>query len=163
MKKTLSVLSLIIILLTTSCRKLSVHPDDSANGSNSSNPLVGTWKIIASTSKIDFGGQVLDVDLYSMFTACALDNTVTYNANFSCTSDEGPTKCDPSTPQTQTGGKWTLSPDKKSLKLEFPPVMGMESLTAEVLQLDDRIFKIKYVTYINGPEATTTTTYTRVK
>jgi len=166
MKKKCCIIAFSVILLC-SCRKDIVFVEGSGPGSivkpASTNLLIGTWKLVASTSKVEDSGQAFEVDLFSLFSTCQTDNTVTYNANFTCTNDEGPTKCDPSSPQSQTGGKWTLSNDKKTLVAEFPLYMGMESITAEILQLDEKIYKIRYITYINGPKATTTTTYTRVR
>jgi hypothetical protein len=165
-------LVLVLILFITSCQKDIVFVPGSGPGNGSAggtkNPsadgLSGTtWKIVASTSVVEDNGMSFDVNLFDLFIPCQIDNTVTYNANFTATSDEGPTKCDPSTPQTQTGGKWSLSSDKKTFVVDFPLYMGMSSLSSEVLQLDNNTFKIRYVTFVNGPKATTTTTYSRVK
>ncbi|MDQ7947446.1 MAG: lipocalin family protein [Pedobacter sp.] len=174
--KRISYLILFIGIALTSCQKEIEFVPGSGPGSttqppkpveNAANPALAgtTWRLTASTSVIEDNATTFTVDLFALMPSCALDNTITYNPDFTCTSNEGPTKCDPSTPQTETGGKWTLSPDKKTIVVEGPAnsASGISSLTAEVLQLDNDIYKVRYVTYVNGPKATTTTTYARVR
>lgn len=160
------------VLLVSACQKDIVFPEGAGPGSGkktgsgaSGGGLAGTsWRLSASVSSVEDSGMSIEVDLFALFPACSTDDVVTYNANGTATHDQGATKCDPSTPQSETGGKWVLSSDKKTLDVSsFPVTAGLTSLKMEVLQLDAQILKVRYVTYINGPKATTTTTYTRVK
>lgn len=160
------------ILLISSCQKDIVFPEGSGPGSGTSpkpgstanNALAGkSWKMTASVATIEDNGFSMEVDLLALLPPCSLDDVITYNADGTCTQNQGASKCDPSAAQSQTGGKWVLSNDKKSIELTFPAYMGLSSLKADVLQLDEQTYKISYVTYINGPKSTTVTTYTRVK
>lgn len=157
----------IFVILSASCRKLTAIPEGmeaSTNGSSvDGNPIIGTWKITATDVNIDYGeGVIVDLDGYGMLSACDLDDTAIFQSNFTLIEDEGATKCDSSLPQTQAG-KWSLSSDKKKLTIEFPPHSILQSLDADVLQLDSKVLKIRYVTYFNGPTTTTVTTYSKVK
>lgn len=172
MKKLYSIFAAIILLIS-SCQKDIVFPEGAGPGSgkktggsgSTNDGLSGTtWRLSASTATIEDSGFSMDVDLFALLTPCTLDDMVTYNANGTATHDQGTDKCDPSTPQSETGGKWTLSSDKKTLEVSsFPATAGITSLKMEVLQLDAQTLKVRYITYINGPKSTTISTYTRVK
>jgi hypothetical protein len=104
MKRILYLLIMLMVIFS-SCQKDIVFVPGSGPGNGSgggsgsgagTSILSGTtWKIVASTSVIEDSGSSFDFDLFSLFLSCQKDNTVTYNANFTATSDEGATKCDP--------------------------------------------------------------------
>ncbi|WP_316768947.1 hypothetical protein [Pedobacter frigiditerrae] len=170
MKKNL-ILFIATLLLLTSCQKDIVFPDESGSGTGTKPnsevfTLSGTrWNLTASTTSIDYGGTIFEADLFALFAKCAIDDIHIFNANGTATDDQGIDKCDPTGPQTVTNGTWKLSSDKKVLTLAttVPNAAGITTLDADVLQMDATTLKVKYITYANGPKATTITTYKRAK
>lgn len=145
----------VLTTLFTSCKK-----NDDNNGVNGSSVLTtGKWQITASTSVIEypapFGNQ--NVDLMQIVPSCQLDNYFIFNTNGSITSDEGATRCNSNDPQQTTSGTWQLLNNNTQLKLDAGTA-GV--FTADVLVMNSSTMQIRYVTYVNGPKATTTTTYT---
>ena len=169
MKKTISFLAVLVILFS-SCKKDTVFlGDPNANPSSGSVAVVGlsgtSWRSSASTSRIEFDANtIVDFDLFTSVPACGKDNILTFQKNGRLLGDEGPTKCNIPDPQTQDAGAWSLSADKKLLILSqlSSASYGVGTLNAEVIKLDDKTLIIKYITYINGPKATTTSSYIRV-
>lgn len=131
-------------------------------GSGGGNPSVltsGSWKITASSSIIEYpqpqGTQT--VDIYAISQDCTNDNTYTFNSDKTVTTDEGPTKCNGSDPQTKTGGSWELYDNNNKLKVSD----GVNTIDATVVSMNSNNFVLTYVTNVNNIKATTTTTYSR--
>ncbi len=149
----------IAIALFASCKKDSSTPA----GSKESILTSKKWEITASTTSIDYGnGLVIPYDLYAVMPACQQDNIYSFLSDHTTLSDEGATKCSPADPQQTAGGSWQLINNETQLKSDFTNNPSIQSLTADILQLDNNTLKIKYVTTINGPTSETTTTYTSV-
>jgi hypothetical protein len=173
MKKQLLIASLSLFLLSSCTKKIDFLPGSGpGNGSGGQSGktidgLAGTsWKISGSVSTVDYGsGLVVDFDLFALYPGCNLDDIHTFNTNGTITDDAGATKCSSSDPQSIVSGDWKLSADKKTLSFSttIPNVVGLTKLDAEVLELSENKFRIRYTTYYNGPKAVTTTSYTRAK
>lgn len=168
MKNTIALLALLVILCT-SCRKLSVYPDEgpelpngNTGGSTNTGTLVGKWLITGSTQQQIFAdgklGQVIDT--YNVGPVCERDDLQVYRTDFTYAVDAGKSKCDPSDAQIEEMGKWELSTDKKILTVTSDPEFGI-TLVCEVLTLNDKTLKVRTVVEVNGIPFMLTTTQTR--
>lgn len=109
----------------------------------------GKWKITEVYIEKD---NVVALDYYSTMEECEKDNLFTFNADYTITSDEGPTKCDPSVQQTTTDGKWALTNGEKDFTIKessILPLSGDQSMT--IAALDNSIFKLSKDTTIVYP------------
>lgn len=97
--------------------------------------LVGrNWRVSAATETT--GGAV--VDIFALARACARDNFIRFSQPNGFVSDEGPTKCDPLSPQTETG-TWTLVNGDNTLVVRYAgggsEYFTLVALTATTLHL----------------------------
>lgn len=76
---------------------------------------------------INAGGVQIS-DLFAQFEDCEKDDLVKYNENNTGFSDEGPTKCFPTDPQT-TSFNWAFSADEKSITENNEDTYIIEKLT----------------------------------
>lgn len=170
MKKYILLISISILLLA-SCKKDIVFPEGSGPGGSFTPPtstslIAGKWSITASASTVDFGeGLIMDFDLYGLAQACQRDDFMTFNADGTLIGEGGANKCIANEPQILDTGKWSLSTDKKKLVINSAQqsALGISTLNCEVLELTEKKLVIRYITYLNGPKSTTTTSYTRIK
>lgn len=72
------------------------------------------------------GDGVLVTDAYAVMVACSKDDLYIFSANGDIVYDEGPSKCDPSNPQSYTDGKWKLLNDHTVLELDGEPYQVTE-------------------------------------
>jgi len=107
MKKTrLAVTVGLLAALSVSCSK-----DDNNTTPDNPDPqqpasIIGTWKTVAITSDKDVPSQAtgtMTKDIWLEAQSCVKDNTDTYKSGREIVMDEGATKCNPSSPQSQTG------------------------------------------------------------
>jgi hypothetical protein len=162
MKKALLYCSALLIL-GTSCKK---NDDNNSNPNSSSRKTqltTGKWKITASISTFDLGnGMTQNADLFSLLSPCQQDNLYIFNADNTATADEGATKCNSSDPQSKAAGNWQLLNNDTQLSLQDPTNPLLQSITADIVQLDNTTLVVKYNTALNGVQAATTTTYAHV-
>jgi hypothetical protein len=116
MKKTIYLLGIILMssVMLNSCKKKS--DDDSTPTPAKSELIVGTWVMSAMTidPPIDFFGTPIS-DLYALFDACEKDDEYTMNKDKSYVFTSGTLKCDPSEPDIQDEGTWSLNADNTVL------------------------------------------------
>jgi len=92
------------------------------------------WKIKEFTVNpgIDIGGVVI-TDFLTQLDPCDIDDLNIYKADGNGIIDEGPTKCNPSDPQTTTF-KWVFNPDETKITED-------NTDTYDIIQLDETTFK----------------------
>lgn len=90
----------------TSCKK-----DDDDKKEETPASVEGTWKTTALTMSDSTATQ----DLYATMDACEKDDLLRFNADKTVTELPGATKCDPSEPDSESGGAWSMSSDNKKL------------------------------------------------
>ena len=77
---------------------------------------MANWKITSATINpgIDVGGGTVITDLRAQSDSCDLDDFVKFNPDKTGKDDEGPTKCDPSDPQS-TSFTWSFNEDETKI------------------------------------------------
>ena len=86
---------------------------------------------------MESGAAIGTIDLYAAAAPCTRDNLLQFTAPSTFVYDEGPTKCDPSNPQTRLG-TWKLDSDGKQLTVNeggYTSVYSIDELTATSLKL----------------------------
>ncbi len=76
----------------------------------------GTWKLTAAEEDAD-GNGTYESDNYAFFADCFKDNYYTFQTSGILEMNEGPTKCAPADPQTETGA-WQLTQNETHLKID---------------------------------------------
>lgn len=96
------------------------------------------WKLssLMVNPGIDIGGVVV-TDFLTQLEPCDVDDLNIYKVDGKGISDEGPTKCIASSPQT-TSFTWVFSPDETK-------ITENNTDTYDVLQLDENAFKISII------------------
>jgi hypothetical protein len=117
----------IFVLLTISCNKKD------SNSSLSKRDLLtsGSWKLTAVVADDDANGSY-ETDRFASFSDCYKDNYYTFRSNGELELNEGPTKCDPIDPQTETYS-WELTQNETHLIFGFDEYK-LEELTASTLK-----------------------------
>ena len=95
----------------------------------------GTWKLTALVEDNDGNGS-FETDIYASFPACQKDDFITFKNNAKVDTDEGPTKCSPSDPQTETSN-WQFTSNETSIIID--------SETFSIEELNNSTFQIKQV------------------
>ncbi len=111
------------------------------------------WQATALTidPPLSIGGIQIS-DLYSQSENCVKDNLEKYNTNNTFISDEGPTKCDPTDPQTENG-VWSFNSDET--------ILTVDGESYKVLTLTSTQLKVSVIDLIDGINYTYTATYTK--
>ena len=125
MKKTISITTLFFILLLAACNK-----KDTA-ASKTQLLTSGTWKLTAVVADDD-GNGTYETDNFAGFSLCFTDNIWSFGASSVATMDEGPTKCSPTDPQTETT-TWQFTQNESYLKI-WNDEWKLEELTASTLK-----------------------------
>ncbi len=128
------VLSGIIGLATlSSCSEEPITPKTKTELLTSSG-----WKLKEFTVNpgIDIGGVII-TDFLTQFDPCDLDDVNIYKTGGQGIIDEGPTKCDPSDPQTTTF-TWVFNPDETKITED-------NTDTYDIIQLDETTFKTSII------------------
>ena len=150
MKHYLLLLPLALVVLATACKK-----DDSVP-----NPTV-TQKLIAKKWQLRSASisapSSPTIDLYALSLPCSLDDVTQYTTPNTVSYDEGPTKCDPLDPQTQTA-TWALSKNDTQLTI----TSGSTSNSFTIDELTDSALTLSYVQIQSGVTATIKTSYSPV-
>lgn len=126
MKKTFCSLAL-LILFVTACSKKDKAP------SKSDLLTSGNWKLSAADSDDDANGTY-EVDVFATFLDCFKDNIFTFRSTGQLELDEGPTKCDPLDPQTESVS-WQLTNNDANLVVDGD--------TYDILELSNSTLSIK--------------------
>jgi hypothetical protein len=117
----------ILLIALNGCKK-----DDDKPVSKSDFLTSGTWALTAAITDDD-GDGTFETNEFATFDPCFTDNIWTFNSNGSAVVDEGPTKCDPSDPQVQTG-TWQLTNNETNLTIAGD-MYSIEQLDANQLIL----------------------------
>lgn len=125
MKKNINITTLFLILLLAACSKKDSTP------SKTELLTSGTWKLTAAVSDDD-GNGTYETNNYATFSPCFTDNFFSFSASSVATLDEGPTKCDPTDPQTETG-TWQFTQNETYLKINGDE-WKLEELTTTTLK-----------------------------
>ncbi len=97
------------------------------------------WQITSwiANPAVDVNGTKL-TELSGIIQACSKDDVVLFKSDKTIVSDEGATKCKPTDPQSEPGGKWDLSSDAKNLYLTDTNLSGLTgTVQGTVNKLDD--------------------------
>lgn len=157
MKKT--VLSIMVAAtLLSSCKKDDKTPAPSSGSETFKTIADKKWQLSAYT----YNYMGTDIDGYAVFPDCQKDNIWIMKSDKTNQSDEGPTKCKASDPQTTVAGSWELrSSDKELYVKDFGgAVYGINDMTFTILELTSTKLKLKYTTSVGGPSVVNTATYT---
>jgi hypothetical protein len=123
--KSLLICTIIFTLLIISCSKKD------SNLSKKDLLTSGTWKLTAVVADDDANGSY-ETDRYANFLDCYKDNYYTFRSNGELELNEGPAKCDPIDPQTETA-TWQLTQNETHLVFGFDEYK-LEELTASILK-----------------------------
>jgi len=127
-----------ITLLAVSCKK----DDDDENGGSAKTVLLtkSQWKYESGGVDQDKNGT-LDFPFTLLgIQPCILDNTGTFRSNGTGTADEGPTKCDPSIPQTSEF-TWKFTNNETSMNVSGSGLFGLGG-EFKIVELSDTKFSI---------------------
>lgn len=125
-KNTYFALMLLIASLGVfSCKKKDPEPTPRQK-------ILGKWKMLSGSTTVS--GSTTPAD------PCELDNITEFKTGDVYTIDEGPTKCDPSDPQTTTGS-YNLNEAGTILNINEPSI-GI-SIPFQVLELTNTSLKIR--------------------
>ena len=109
------------------------------------------WQATAFTidPAISIGGTNIS-DWYAQLESCDKDDIEKYNTNNTVTYDEGPTKCDPTDPQTETS-PWSFNSDET--------ILTVDGTSFKILSLTSTELKLSYIESLDGINHTWTLTY----
>lgn len=130
----LKLLPFLAILLLASCKKDKTSVADLLKDSKG-------WvqKSITTDPPLVILGTPI-TDIFAQLDNCVKDDIIFFQDNNKYVTDEGPTKCNPLDPQTETG-TWALSADEK--------VITVDGESWDVLELTKSTLKVKY-NYVDG-------------
>ena len=120
-----------------------------------------SWKVTAET--IDPGFPTFDNqgnitgstnDLFAMMDDCSKDNTFSFNTDKKLIMDEGATKCESTAPQ-KTAGTWSFNSEETTLII----TVDGYPLTMTILELTDKVLKLKSTEVSGGITFSYTTTF----
>ena len=117
----------VIFILFTACSK----KDKVIVMSKTELLTTGTWKLTAVVADND-GNGTYETDNFATFSACFTDNFWSFSVPSIVTLDEGPTKCAPADPQTETG-TWQFTQNETHLKINGDE-WKLEELTTSTLK-----------------------------
>ena len=96
----------------------------------------GTWKLTGYMTDYDKDGTY-EEDTYAILGDCVKDNIYTFQSDGNEITDEGPTKCVSSYPQTTTS-PWSFKDNQSKLQLGGV-TYGIEELTTSTLRLNGKV------------------------
>ncbi|TPG72410.1 lipocalin family protein [Hymenobacter nivis] len=143
---------LLIAAVFSSCKKSGDDTAPSAELLTSKK-----WRLSADAYTDVAGGTATTTNAYATLPACKRDDYLMFNADKSLTTDEGPTRCSTTLPQTLTG-TWSISADQAKLTSH---TVGYSSfiLHADVVELSATALHLRTVTNIY-PATTRTEDFT---
>ena len=166
MKKLLLSLTVLSVIGFSSCSDKKT--DDPQPKAKSRTELLTSahWQMIAGTIvppiTIDIFGQTVTISDIFDFTGaepCSKDDLQIFNTDGTITNDEGPTKCDPSDPQTSSGGTWAFFENDTKLRM----IDDGDTTIINVTELSTTTLKgntIMELEDMNGNPVTHTITFT---
>jgi hypothetical protein len=107
--KSLLIVTIILAILTVSCKK------EDSNPSKKDLLTSGTWKLTAVMNDDDANG-IYEFDVFASLPDCFKDNIHTFQNNGKFQVNEGQTKCDPIDPQTVIAN-WQLTQNETHLTI----------------------------------------------
>jgi hypothetical protein len=118
------------------------------------------WKMIAQSRTVKLGTVEATTSFYEYYPACVQDNLDVYASTKTYSIEEGATKCDSDSPQSQQVGTWSLMDNESKLKImdiDGESIITIKELSATVLKVVD----VQTETLPSGMVETTTieTTY----
>jgi hypothetical protein len=167
---------LISLLALTSCSKDSDDDDGPSNspfgsignsgGNNNNNNngsrtqmLTGkTWSpvTVSINPPADVNGDgTTESDLTPLYQQCNLDDIYDFKTDQSYTGDEGPTKCDPNSPQVFEQGTWNWAANETQIVL----TTGGQNATLNIDSFSATQLVASQATQINNNNHTLTITY----
>ncbi len=153
MKKMIPVLCLSVFcfsILFTSCKK----DEEPVIELTTAEKILGTWKMAAAT--IDPPQFTTGDDYMATLDECETDNTFTYEEGTTMKIDEGATKCNANTLQTQVG-TYAFNPEETILSTN---INGQE-LSSNIIELTQTQLVTSRKEQSNGQEVTLTFTYSK--
>ena len=149
-----SFLLLFVVLLFTACRK-----DDAPTAKTTLELLQNkNWKLTGLTVTPGSTGTGTE-DVYNTWMeACEKDNLFRFNSGSIFILDEGPTKCDPSDPQSQNG-TWDYN-DAVSM-LHFQIAAPSDDYTLKIVSINESGFEGKQTENVGGTTYVTTATFAK--
>ncbi len=145
MKKDTSIRIVIFCMLLFGCNKKDAA---SANQLHKSELLIsGSWQLTAVIADEDGNGSY-ETNRLASFPDCFRDNYYTFKSSGNLEVNEGPSKCDPTDPQTYSSN-WQLTQNETHLVFGADEYV-LEELTASILKWKEE--------YSNGRSAITTFT-----
>jgi hypothetical protein len=123
----LTFLLAIIIFTNVQCKK----NDEEKMLSKTQLLTSGSWKLTAVLADEDANGSY-ETDRFTTFSSCFKDNNWTFQDNGVLELNEGPTKCSPRDPQTETA-TWQLTQNETYLKINTDE-WKLEDLTTSILK-----------------------------
>lgn len=150
-KALVAVCAILATISMTSCEKDKDKPD------NTEVLTGGAWRVTALTSDpaFDWFGTPV-TNIYAQLPACLKDDNTVFKTNGTVNFDEGPSKCEPSDPQT-TSGTWAFSTDEKVLSV----TTDGETESWNIESLEDKTFKAHYETTVEELTYTFTVVFKR--
>ncbi len=128
-----------LFLISTLLFSISSCKKDSTNSENTFDLLTsGPWKTIEQSWNPSNTGWS---DFYAGIPTCLKDNTITYRSDLSSLTDEGPTKCNSSDPQTITG-TWSLYANNT----KYSVTVNGNTTEYEILELTTQTLKVYFKT-----------------
>src|SRR5678815_4628194 len=131
-------LAALLSLIACATFVISCKKDKENNATKTKTELItaGTWKRTAliSTPAYDWNANgVSDTDVLKIMFPCEKDNFDRYLANGMIETDEGPTKCNPTDPQTWTV-TWRFADNETKLIFDGTDEYTLLELTATTLK-----------------------------
>lgn len=162
-----------VMLFTVGCTDDSTDPGPDGNNEKTTFQLVaqGSWRVESGTIEppitIEIQGAKITVDEYWDLLAyngggevkeCDRDNIMFLKSDSTVLLDEGPTKCDPGDPQSESGGTWLLLNDDSQLQFSsFPFDPEGKPQTFDIMELTESKMNLRlYYDFKNPVDGKTT-------
>ena len=136
-------------ILFTSCKK-----DEPVIELTNADLILGTWSMTAAT--IDPPQFTTGDDYYATLSDCEKDNSFTYEEGTTMKIDEGATKCNANTLQTQVG-TYAFNPAETILSTNI----NGEELSMDIIEMSNSEMITSRKETSNNQEVTLTFTYTK--
>lgn len=149
-----SILILTLVMVFSACKK-----DQETTSDNTVTTLQNkNWKISALTVTPGFSGQGTD-DIYnSAMEVCEKDNLFRFNTGNVFLFDEGPTKCDPTDPQSETG-TWNYNTSESTLNIQLSS--PSDAINLKIVSISENGFVGKQTESISGVNYVYTWTFSK--
>ena len=150
--------SLLLLAFTSTAISCAKTKEDPAPAPPTRTQLLTAKKWQIRSATIEGSGQPT-VDLYPLIAPCSRDDFEQFNLPNTYVTDEGPTKCSPSDPQTQLG-IWALTANDTQLTVTATGT----STTSTIEELTDTSLKLTTLQpQSNGTNATVRTAFVSIK